>query len=1075
MSDYSVSLQFTADMAALLPQLQSLIGQVAQLTENMQGAQGGIGGLGATGSASLGELAGAFSIAELATDAFEKTIELAKEAVRGLFEGFKEFTKEGFTFNTTIEQARIGVGALIATQNEIKDSSGRMLEGQEKLNVAMSLGADAVNKIRLGSFQTIATFQQLVAAYQQGLGPMQAAGVELKDTTALTIKFAQAAGALGLDMNTLGTELRATFGGQISARMTKVASSLHIKNEDIKAWAEAGTLVKNMNDRLVEFGYAGDMIEASWKGVTSNVQHFFEAFSGEIVQPAWEQIKTGLHEALHDAFDLSTGEFSSAFSGIIQTGKDLFSDLGSLAGDAIKSVVDGVKEISAWLGKNRESVKGIFDGFTSIAREVGGVLADIIRVAFQIEGAKDASLPWGDILKVVALEIAQTRDAFRTVVQWSDALGASIDQQVLGPLAAMLEGLGKAASYLGMKDSGASMTAAAENIRAQLEQEAKLVNASAQVKSSVEELTDSWKKQAEASKAEVDDSKLNVDQLKGKLGSLKSEIKSLEAAQKAAIDSGKAMGQELTERGEKLLALREEEGKLEKLLGVTTKARGLDDGKDKAQKNEQAAIALQLEKEINATSERTTLEEKQQLELKQLQVEIEQKRLAISQAKGDEATKAKNLAALTELEADKKLAIDRKYSEQRASLEKDLQNKLSGAEEGGLQQRVAAINASFTKIREENRKLGADAISEQRIQAAQQAEIDRARIEQVKHDLGELKKELSELAQIKGRALTLQEQNELLAQFAQRSETARAASQKFREEMHLDETAAQGWNAGLKEVIAQNTSSWTTWKNTAVSMMNTVKSTMASALQGMMSGQMTFSNGMKAIWKGIVQAVTQALAEILAQFVVTKIAETLVQKKSSDAAKDEAAAKQMSAAAGMFAADSGIPIVGPIIAAAGVALMNITLGANAATSKAIARKTGGIAGLNGPELTVLGDGGTPEVVAPPSDFADFAYNYTNLGARLQGAIERSRAKAASYQAMASSFARDAARVEPAARPSDQVAPGHTFQLSFPGAFIADTSFHGMQKFGEHAMDAIMVASRSRGVVLQPGDVFGRLS
>lgn len=876
-------------------------------------------------------------------------------------------------------------------------------------------------------------------------------------------------------MNALGTEIRATFGGQISARMTKIASSLHIKNEDIKAWSKAGTLVQNMNERLVEFGYAGDMIEASWRGVTSNIQHFFEAFSGEIVQPAWDQIKNGLHEALHDAFNLSTGEFSDAFQGIIRTGKDLFEDLGSLAGDAIKSVVDGVKEVSAWLDKNRDSVKGVFDGFTSIAREVGGLLADIIKVAFQIEGAKDASLPWGDILKVVALQIAQARDAFQAITHWADMLGAAISEQVLGPLASMLDGLGKAASYLGMKESGAEMSATAAGIRAKLDAQAQLVTANGQVKSAVDELTESWRKQADASRAEVDDSKLSVDQLKGKLGSLKTEIKSLEAAQKAAIDSGKAMGQELTERGDKLLALREEAGKLEKLLGVSTKARGLGDEKDKTQKNEQAAIALQLEKEINATSERTTLEEKQQLELKQLQVEIEQKRLTINEAKGDEATKAKNLAALHELEEDKKLAIDRKYSEQREALEKDLQNKLTGAEEGGLQQRITAINASFTKIREENKKLGADAISEERIQVAQQAAIDRARIEQVKHDLGELKKELSELAQIKGRALTLQEQNELLAQFAQRSDTARAASQKFREELHLDETAAQGWNAGLKEVIAQNTSSWTTWKNTAVSMMNSVKSSMASALQGMMSGQLTFSNGMKAIWKGIVQAVTQALAQILAQFVVTKIAETLVQKRSSDAAKEEAGAKQLSAAAGMFQADSGIPIVGPIIAAAGVALMNITLGANAASSKAIARKTGGIAGLNGPELTVLGDGGTPEVVAPPSDFADFAYNYTNLGARLQGAVERSRAKAASYQAMASSFARDAARIEPAARPSDQPAQGHLFQLSFPGAFIADSSHRGMQQFGEHAMNAIMTAARARGVVLQPGDVFGRNS
>ena len=706
-----------------LKKMQGVLPQVGQAATQM----------GASGSSGVLQMAQAFGLAQVAVGAIKWVVEEVRQ-------GIVRFVETGLHFNKTIETAQIGIGALVATQNDLVGADGRALEGQEKLNAGMALGEEQVKKLRLASFTTIATFEELTWVYQQALGPMQGAGVKLDESVKLTQMFAQAAGALGFNMQYLGVEMRQIFSGAIDARNTPIASLLHITAEDVKKWKESGTVVEELTKRLEFFGLAGQRMEASWQGVTSNVQHFFQAFTGESIQPLFQGIKEGLHGALHDAFDLTTGEFSEGFQGLVEAGKTLFGELGTAIGESLKWAVQAVKDMSAWFQRNREDVTRLGQDLRIVAGQVVGIILDLVRMGGALSGSLDVLEFINLVLEGIGLAVAVVRDVVAVIAGALVELGTTLVQVVLAPVQLVLLGIAAAMDFV-KKGSGEALAKVAEDIQAVINKGHGLAYGLVQpfadgtnaVAKYGDALLDADQKLAQHTAGEQNHNQ-TLDQKKARLKGLQDEIRTLEQAQAQALASSKTgtlQGtKEIEDRAKKMATLRDEALRLQAQLGQLKTSPRPQGGKDKLDPNAQDAIGLRIQALSAAGVQKVTLAEKEQAETEAFLNKIKAEGIQISKAVAaghiSEAQAASDRAKLKAAQEKGLKDLQEKFGNERIQATAKIDAQLLAQEGQGYDRQLNQIQVRFTKLREEWRQAGGSQEQLDRINAAQEAAVVKA-------------------------------------------------------------------------------------------------------------------------------------------------------------------------------------------------------------------------------------------------------------------------------------------------------------------------------------------------------------
>lgn len=416
---------------------------------------------------------------------------------------------------------------------------------------------------------------------------------------------------------------------------------------------------------------------------------------------------------------------------------------------------------------------------------------------------------------------------------------------------------------------------------------------------------------------------------------------------------------------------------------------------------------------------RVTLEDERQAELLKIKADEEGDlaRIAEERAKGKltESQYLQERVALLNSHNQQKLNTIQKYDQKREEMEGDLQRRLTAQEEGGLAKRFAAIEKESAEIRKINEKLrleGKSALfSEEQILSAETARKVSARAEQVQQDLSKLKKELADLAQTKGGALSTQEMADAMARFAGTSSTAADAVAKLRAEMHLGEGGWAGMLAGIKGFIAQSQNQFEVWKNATTSILGGLQNNFAQFFESIFQKGMTGAQKWDALWKGIVKTILGALSQMAAQWLVAAIANKIFGKSMAQTEAAKGVASQHAAAAGIFAAHSWIPFAGPGIAAGLISVMNGVLGANLASATAMSSKATAMAvggRIDKPTLALMGEAG-PELVAPERDFKDWARGMVSMGANLQGNVEARLSSARDYDLYGSGVAAAASR------------------------------------------------------------------
>lgn len=217
-----------------------------------------------------------------------------------------------FDFNAKLETAGLGIGSAFLLSGEYIDTTtGKVLEGKEALDAALEDADRMVMKLQASNFQTIATLDQLVRAYQETLPVAMAKGFNRAQVEDFTVAMVQAAGAIGLQLDMLGEETRSILTGAINPRTSRVATVLGLTNEDVAQFrGNTNELFNFLMDKLSAYRQAGEKSQETWAGVWSNSVDIFKQMSAMVSEPLFESIKTDLKDVSDDLvnIDETTGE-----------------------------------------------------------------------------------------------------------------------------------------------------------------------------------------------------------------------------------------------------------------------------------------------------------------------------------------------------------------------------------------------------------------------------------------------------------------------------------------------------------------------------------------------------------------------------------------------------------------------------------------------------------------------------------------------------------------------------------------------------------------------------------------------
>lgn len=358
----------------------------------------------------------------------------------------KEFVETGIETNKELENTRLGIAGIVASQAELRDSQGRVIEGQKAFAAATAISGDQLQKLKIDSLQTTATFGQLRDAFQAAISPGLEAGLDLDQIRTLTKEIALTAGALGLDTSQIAQEVGAILSGEIDINAA-IARNLGITNDMVQRWKEQGTLAQELSERMRGFAQMGDAASKSWAGITSNLSEAYQTLAGFATAGFYEQIKAKLDEALSGIFNLETGQLEGELQGVSDLLNGILTDVGEVLGDTIVGLADGLKSVSGYLQDNKDEADAVRQNFGLVFDQVKEIGARLVSIVSSLASAGAEGQVLSATFEVIAKTVAAFRDGVDFIVMGFTKLGSV----VLTALAAPIEQAGKALSLFGIQ------------------------------------------------------------------------------------------------------------------------------------------------------------------------------------------------------------------------------------------------------------------------------------------------------------------------------------------------------------------------------------------------------------------------------------------------------------------------------------------------------------------------------------------------------------------------------------------------------------------------------------------------
>lgn len=298
------------------------------------------------------EFSNTLKIVPRETDSVSKALGKAADQViklAGAYLTLREamsFLGRGVEANASWEQSKIGIASVIASVNTLQDAQGNILTGVDAYNASLKLAEEAMNRIKIMGLETTATTEDLVAGFQQLVGPASAAGLTMEQTLSFTTQMVQALGAIGIPFNQLSAEARSLLDGTIVPTQDRLATTLGITGDMVRDWKEQGILAQKLMEKLQPFALAGQDVAKTWSAVKSNMQDAIDSLAGNATKGLYENLIQASLEFNDAIINVSEGGASENISNLADAFENLSNALGEGILGATQALISGLKTLN---------------------------------------------------------------------------------------------------------------------------------------------------------------------------------------------------------------------------------------------------------------------------------------------------------------------------------------------------------------------------------------------------------------------------------------------------------------------------------------------------------------------------------------------------------------------------------------------------------------------------------------------------------------------------------------------------------------------------------------------------------
>ena len=284
---------------------------------------------------------------------------------RKVSEAFANLVKVGFQFNQTVERSRLGIAGIIVAVADVRNEQGKLLKGAEAFVAAQGEARKQQQLLRQDALSTVATFQELLDAFQIALGPGLAAGFNLDQVRQFSVLISQAASNIGLPQRQLSEEIRAILTGNIRQTTTRIAQVLNLTNQEIRKMKALGADVffKELQERLEGFALGAKAAATTVGGLFVRLKDVIELVSGKAAAGAF----LTLQNILQSLFDSLTVVSKTKIGELLKPDPQAQKAFTAIF-TAIENILLRVADVGAAIG---------LGGLTNSAQLLAGVLETI--------------------------------------------------------------------------------------------------------------------------------------------------------------------------------------------------------------------------------------------------------------------------------------------------------------------------------------------------------------------------------------------------------------------------------------------------------------------------------------------------------------------------------------------------------------------------------------------------------------------------------------------------------------------------------------------------------------------------
>lgn len=477
--------------------------------------------------------------------AVKRSINVMKSAVAGLAIGaaFKSAIQAGYEYNKTMEEQKTSITALIAATSKHEDALGNTISNTELYTRANAEAVQVLKQLEVINKATPHTLSQTAQIYKTMLPSMKSLGVSTEDLIHITKQLSIAAGAGGVQFNSLlaGVDGLATGTVLANSDLGRFLSTIGLSNEELK---NTGNIVGLLEDKLGSFKAPDTMAVA-----LSNLSNAWGKFMGTLTSDSFSGAKEAIN-ALADGIN--------KYSGYLEGASITTRAYASKIADTFKFLVEVVK--ASFIGLS----DGVSSSFYSMLSNIQGQIASFVYSLKDLPKVGDAMKKLAidinttaNLTKEKSLESSKAIQDHKVILEAaSKEMNKSIYERIIA-YDAELQASKKAAEQQATiaKEMGLS----AEQAKKLKEEQEKIAKANEQMRTKFDSLRDSFDSNGAAIRKLVGDMEfLNIALTKGIITQKEFDevAKNMgDSYVKSIQDSGKAtktLGEQLTEIKDKI-------------------------------------------------------------------------------------------------------------------------------------------------------------------------------------------------------------------------------------------------------------------------------------------------------------------------------------------------------------------------------------------------------------------------------------------------------------------------------------------------------------------------------------------